>query len=257
LIDQTIRALTRQAADLLAQSEHALALTGAGISTPSGIPDFRSASSGLWSDHDPMEVASLAAFKVQPRKFYKWFHDLAVAILTAEPNPAHEALAQLEQAVMLEAVVTQNVDGLHQRAGSVNVCELHGHLREATCIACFQRTSVADRLAAYVTSGEPPLCEECGGFLKPEVVLFGEQLPFEAVSRAGGYFADADLVLVSGSSLEVSPAAEFPYQAKQAGAQLVIINLEPTYLDARADVVIHADVAEVLPFLADEVLSVA
>jgi NAD-dependent deacetylase len=254
---QAIHQLTRQAADLLVESEHALALTGAGISTPSGIPDFRSPRGGLWSKHDPMEVASITSFKYQPQRFFDWFHELAVTILAAEPNPAHEALARLERAAKLEAVVTQNVDGLHQRAGSINVCELHGHLREATCIACFHRTAVGDRLSTYATSGQPPRCDVCGGYLKPEVVLYGEQLPYEIVSRAQGYFADADLVMVGGSSLEVSPAAEMPYQALQSGAKLVIINLEPTYLDPRADIVIHADVAHVLPVLADEVLHVA
>lgn len=249
-----MRSLTHQAVGLLSQSEHALAMTGAGISTPSGIPDFRSTDGGLWSVHDPMEVASISAFKYHPQKFFEWFHDLAGLILTAEPNPAHIALARLEQAGKLEAVVTQNVDGLHQRAGSVNVCELHGHLREATCIACYQRVPVGDRLSAYVETGEPPRCDDCGGFLKPEIVLYGEQLPYQAVTLAHEYLAGADLVLVSGSSLEVSPAAELPYQAIQAGARLVIVNLEPTYLDERADVVIHADVAEVLPLLVDEVL---
>lgn len=246
--------MTSQAARLFETARHPVALTGAGFSTPSGIPDFRSAGSGLWTKVDPFQVASLMAFRRQPERFYEWFQPLAGTLLSARPNPAHQALSELEHAGRLAGVVTQNIDGLHQRAGSVTVYEVHGHLRQATCIECFARESTQPHLEAYVETGAPPRCGSCGGYLKPDVILFGEQLPHDQVMAARELFAAADLVLVGGSSLEVTPVAEFPYYALESGARLVIVNQEPTYLDPRADVVIRADVAEVLPALAREVL---
>lgn len=231
-----------------------MALTGAGISTPSGIPDFRSGDTGLWNRVDPMEVASLMAFRRHPRRFYSWFHELAATLLAAEPNSAHLALAELEQAGALIGVVTQNIDGLHQRAGSVRVVEIHGHIRRATCMGCFHHQPAEDLLRAFVETGDPPRCDQCGGYLKPDVILLGEQLPFDQVAAARQLFSDADLVLVGGSSLEVSPASNLPFNALNAGARLVIVNLRPTYLDRRADVLIRADVAEVMPALASKVL---
>lgn len=254
MTQQDTRQLTDLAAGLFEQARKPVALTGAGFSTRSGIPDFRSARSGLWTQVDPMEVASLFAFRRRPQRFYEWFHKLASTLLAAEPNSAHTALAELEQGGFLAGVVTQNVDGLHQRAGSVNVCELHGHVRQATCIDCFNREPAAGHLKSYVATGEPPRCSSCGGYLKPDVILFGEQLPFEEVAAARELLNSADLVLVGGSSLEVAPVARFPYQALEAGAHLIIINIDPTYLDDRADVVIHSDVADIMPEIAHQVL---
>ncbi len=254
MIRQELQQDIRRAADLLAEARRAVALTGAGFSTPSGIPDFRSPGSGLWTRVDPMEVGSLMAFRRQPERFYQWFQELAATLLAAEPNVAHLALAELEQAGMVAGVVTQNIDGLHQRAGSSIVCEVHGHLRQATCISCFASEPTEEHLRQFVRTGSPPRCSQCGGFLKPDVILFGEQLPHDQIFAARRLFEAADLVLVGGSSLEVTPISEFPYAAVQAGARLLIVNREPTYLDPRADVVIHADVAEVLPQLAKEVL---
>ena len=244
---------TRQAADLLRNSKHAVALTGAGLSTPSGIPDFRSARSGVWNRVDPIEVASLASFRYNPDKFYEWFRSLAKLIWTAQPNPAHTALAALEEAGFVRGIVTQNVDGLHQRAGSKVVCEIHGHLREAVCVECFRRHTAHPLFEIYVETGDVPRCKNCGGPLKPEVVLFGEQLPSEAITAANALFEATDMVIVGGSSLEVTPAAELPFRAVELGAKLVIINQEPTYLDERADVVLSGDVAELLPRVVEEV----
>jgi len=244
----------RQAAELLASSRRAVALTGAGISTPSGIPDFRSAEGGLWRHNDPMEVASLTAFRYQPERFFAWVRPLAQSILSAQPNAAHQALAALELAGHLQAVITQNIDDLHRRAGSLNVFELHGHLRQATCIDCFRRYPSSRLMADFAELGEIPKCRACGGTLKPEVVLFGEQLPYFVVQEAKELIARSDLILVIGSSLEVTPAAVFPVQALNAGARLIIINREPTYLDERADVVFRQDVAQVVPALAQEVM---
>lgn len=158
--------LIRTAADLVRQARHIVALTGAGISTPSGIPDFRSADSGLWEQTDPMLVASLQAFLRDPQPFYAWFRPLLDTILQAQPNPAHEALARLESAGKLKAVVTQNIDGLHRKAGSRAVHELHGHLREMTCMRCQQVDMAAPVISAFMADGNIPH-HHCGGILKP------------------------------------------------------------------------------------------
>jgi NAD-dependent deacetylase len=243
-----------QAADLLRAARRPTALTGAGISTPSGIPDFRSHGSGLWEKHDPMQVASLISFRYQPEGFFAWIRPLAERILLAEPNPAHVALARLEAAGRLAGVVTQNIDDLHRRAGSTCVLEVHGHLRTATCGSCYRQTATDGLLAEFARTGVPPRCQSCGGVLKPDVVLFGEQLPQGIMKQAERLLASSDLLLVAGSSLEVTPAALLPQRALEAGARLIIVNREPTYLDVRADVVLHEDVIDVLPSLADEVL---
>lgn len=243
-----------RAGALLRASKRAVALTGAGISTPSGIPDFRSPGSGLWRRHNPMEVASLAAFRYQPERFFAWVRPLAKAILEAEPNEAHRALARLETEGVLAGVITQNIDDLHARAGSQTVHEIHGHLRQATCIRCYRRFPVGRLLADFCRTGEIPRCQECGGVLKPEVVLFGEQLPYIPIQDAKALIESSDLLLVVGSSLEVTPAAVFPVQALHAGASMIIINHSTTYLDARADVVFRQDVARVLPDLVKEAL---
>jgi NAD-dependent deacetylase len=201
-----------------------------------------------------MEVASLASFRHHPEKFYAWIQPLAEKILKANPNPAHVALARLEKAGILHGVVTQNIDDLHQQSGSVVVHEIHGHMRSATCVACHEQHSTRDLLPEFSRTGKIPRCKKCGGTLKPNVVLFGEQLPFDVVRAAEALMAESDLVLVAGSSLEVTPAAHFPIPALNAGANLIIINLDPTYLDERADVVFREDVAHVLPRLVDEVL---
>jgi len=246
--------LLEQAARLLKGASAACALTGAGISTPSGIPDFRSAGSGLWERVDPMAVASLTAFRYHPEAFFAWIRPLAAHIQEAQPNAAHTALARLEAAGRLKGVVTQNIDGLHGRAGSRRLYEIHGHLRQATCVACYRCFDAAPLLAAFSHTGAVPRCEACGGVLKPNVILFGEQLPQDAVRAAEALLGSCDLLLIAGSSLEVTPAALLPQRALQAGARLIIVNREPTYLDVRADVVFRQDVIDVLPALAEEVL---
>lgn len=200
-----------------------------------------------------MEVASLASFRYDPKRFYGWFRSLAEMIWNAQPNAAHDALASLELAGLVDGIVTQNVDGLHQRAGSINVHELHGHLREAVCVDCFRRYDAAPLIKAYVESGIIPNCTTCGGHLKPEVILFGEQLPHEPLIAATALFDKADTVIIGGSSLEVTPAAELPFRAVERGARLLIFNREPTYLDSRADFVFSGDVAKLFPRVVDEV----
>lgn len=238
------------AASLLCQARHAVALTGAGVSTPSGIPDFRSPHSGLWEQANPLEVASLTAFRRRPEAFYTWVRPLVEALLAARPNPAHMALAALEAGGWLKAVITQNIDDLHRQAGSREVLELHGHLREATCLGC-HRVIATDRLLGdFMASGEVPRCAECGGVIKPNVVLFGEQLPVAVLDAAMEHARRADVMLVAGSSLEVAPASQLPLVVYKHGGRLILVNLTPTPVDDLADVVIHGDVAEVLPCIA-------
>jgi NAD-dependent deacetylase len=243
------------AAKLILGAESAVALTGAGISTPSGIPDFRSLGSGLWEIYNPMEVASLIAFRYNPEKFFEWARPLASKILIAEPNPAHLALARLEVEGFIKGIITQNIDNLHFRAGSKNVLEIHGHMRNATCINCFNKVTITNQIQHFVEKKIVPQCEKCGGILKPDFVLFGEQLPIEAVKKARKLIQTSDLLLILGSSLEVVPVAYYPVDALNAGAKLIIINNEPTYLDERANFVFRDDVADVLPVITAEVLN--
>jgi len=243
-----------QAAGLLAKSKYAVALTGAGISTPSGIPDFRSPDSGLWNNADPFESASIYAFRRRPQHFYDWIHPLARLIIEAQPNAAHFALAQLEARGILKGVVTQNVDMLHGRAGSTIVHEIHGHLREVTCMRCYSIYAAAGYLEDFVDSGQVPYCQACGGVLKPNVILIGEQLPVSVVNNARRQIRDCDLMLIAGSSLEMAPAGDLPLLALETGARIIIINFEPTHIDNTADVVIRGDVVDVLPELAARLL---
>jgi NAD-dependent deacetylase len=239
------------ACSLLEKSQYAVALTGAGVSTPSGIPDFRSPHSGLWEKIDPMEVATLVAFRQRPEAFYRWIRPLANQIRTARPNPAHFALSQLEQLGIVQAIITQNIDGLHSQAGSTRVIEIHGHFRTATCLSCYRTTPSQSILDDLLGEVGVPTCRQCGGTLKPDVILFGEQLPYAALQSAYWETRHCDLVLVAGSSLTVEPAASLPILAKEHGASMILINLQATPLDDLADVVIHDDVASVLPALAN------
>lgn len=236
----------QQASELIKQARHIVAMTGAGISTSSGIPDFRSPDSGLWDATDPLAVASIFAFRQDPKNFYNWIHPLAGRLLNAKPNPAHYALVDLERAGKLQAVITQNFDGLHRKAGSQTIFELHGNLREATCIQCYEAKDTTYIFKEFVNEGQIPRCH-CGGVLKPNVILFGEQLPMREFVAAQMTVKAADLMLVLGSSLEVAPASDLPTLALENNAKLIIINCQSTYLDPKADVVIRADVAEILP----------
>ncbi len=240
----------QKAGSLLKSARHAVVLTGAGISTPSGIPDFRSQGSGLWNKDNPLEVASLSAFRRQPERFFAWLRPLAAQIVRANPNPAHLALADLERAGLLKAVITQNIDGLHQAAGSQAVLELHGSTRSLTCLSCHKSYLIGLFLEEFVLQGKLPYCRNCGKLLKPDIVLFEEMLPASVWQQAEAHCRRADLVLVVGSSLEVSPAGGLPWLAFQHGAQLIILNYTPTYLDVHASVVLHADAAETLPQIA-------
>jgi NAD-dependent deacetylase len=242
------------AADLFRESKRAVVLTGAGISTPSGIPDFRSEGTGLWSRDEPMEAASLLTFRTAPEKFFQWFRPLAGRIYNALPNPAHLALAEMEEEKRVYSIITQNIDNLHQKAGSKNVIEMHGSIRTLTCSRCYHQVESQPYLDPFIESGEVPRCPCCGSVLKPDVILFGEQLPQTAWFHAQRDARQCDLMMVAGSSLEVLPVAGLPMQALDRGAHLIIVNNSPTYLNVRADVAIMENVAEIIPAIAERVL---
>jgi NAD-dependent deacetylase len=245
--------LIDKAASLFLESNYAVALTGAGISTPSGIPDFRSSQDGLWEKYNPMEVASLSAFRVRPEKFYEWFRPLTRTIVEAAPNPAHLALAELERMGILKEIITQNIDGLHQKAGAKEVHEIHGTSRTLTCVSCYTKHRAETFMDAFINNGEIPYCTKCGSILKPDAILFEEQLPVETWRRVENAIKHCDLLLVAGSSLEVVPVARLPYEAITRGAKLIVVNNQKTYIDSRAEVVINDDVADVLPAIVERI----
>jgi len=244
----------RKAATLIRQAQFAVALTGAGSSTPSGIPDFRSTGSGLWTRYLPMEIASLTAFRQNPERFFEWLRPLASHMLTAQPNAAHIALAELEKHHYLKSIITQNIDGLHQRAGSTNVLQVHGTLSTLTCIGCYQQVDAEDYVTPYLEQGITPICKICGQYLKPDVVLFEEQLPAQIWLKARRTAEACDLMIVAGTSLIVSPVAQLPERAIKNGAKIIIINKTPTYMDQHAEVLFTGDVADIIPAITAEVL---
>jgi NAD-dependent deacetylase len=201
-----------------------------------------------------MEVASLNAFRYAPERFYKWIRPLATQIYAAAPNPAHQALARLQAAGFLKVIITQNIDNLHQKAGASHVLEIHGTFQTMSCTACFGQVSSNGFIEPYIRDGHIPYCPQCGGILKPDIILYGEQLPQQTWYESQTVCRNCDLILVAGSSLEVLPVAGLPLQALDRGAHLIIANLSPTYLGVRADVVLLGDVAEIIPLIADRVL---
>ena len=230
----------------------AVALTGAGVSVPSGIPDFRSPGSGLWEGVNPMEVAHVDAFRRDPARFWSFYGPRFHLLADKRPNGAHRALAGLERSGRLQAVITQNIDGLHQAAGSRDVVEVHGSAASASCPVCgtrYPRAAVVERFDAAVD--HVPRCDR-GHPLKPDVVLFGDMLPEDEVRRAWELAAGADLLLCVGSSLEVHPVAQLPAVALEGGARLAIVTRGSTPYDARADVRLGGDVAEDLEALLAE-----
>lgn len=243
-----------EAAAAIREAGSVVAMTGAGVSTASGIPDFRG-EGGIWETHDPMDF-HIDRFRADPEGFWNDRVDLQAAIFDdagIEPNAAHEALADLEAAGHLETVITQNIDGLHQEAGSEDVIEIHGSAARVVCRDCSHRFD-ADPVMERARDGDlPPTCEECGGVLKPATVLFGQQLPEHALMRSHAKAQNADVFLAVGSSLTVQPAASLPREASERGATLVIVNLESTPLSGTADFDFRADVTDALPNLREKV----
>jgi len=244
----------RFAADAIRDAGSVVAMTGAGVSTASGIPDFRG-DDGLWQEYDPSDF-HISRFEADPGSFWR---DRVGMVETLygdgiEPNAAHRALADLHGSGQLDTLVTQNVDGLHQQAGHDDVIELHGNGQRVACRECRQRYD-ADPVRERVADGTvPPECESCGGVLKPDVVLFGEQLPEHALLRAHSRAEKADVFLVAGSSLTVEPAASLPETASGKGATLVVVNDDPTPISTHAEYDWRADVTDALPRLRDAVV---
>jgi NAD-dependent deacetylase len=242
-------AVTRLA-DLVLARRPCVVLTGAGISTESGIPDFRSPT-GIWANYDPMEYASIGAFRRDPGKVWEFYAKRFQVLTRAEPNPGHLALAELERQGLVRAVVTQNIDTLHERAGSREVVEVHGSIRHAECLACGQEVPLA-RVVELLAEAPAPPCPRCGEILKPGVVMFGELLRETDIDRAFELADRAALLLVVGSSLEVHPVAGLPGATLRSGGELAIVNRGGTPYDGQASVRIDAGAGETLSALAAE-----
>ncbi|HDQ39733.1 MAG TPA: NAD-dependent deacylase [Desulfonatronum sp.] len=238
-----------QAAELWRAAQCTIVLTGAGISVPSGIPDFRSPG-GLWSRFDPNQVASSWALDQHPRAVWEFLLDALRMFNAASPNPAHTALVQLEQLGFLEAVITQNIDGLHSQAGSRNVIEFHGNCRRFYCNGC-RREYPANQALALTESDLPWLCGLCTRVIRPSLVFFGEAIPRKAMTAAQQLASRADLAVIVGTSGDVAPANAIPYQVKHMGGRVLEINLGPTSYGNLADVRLDLPAQECLPALAD------
>jgi NAD-dependent deacetylase len=232
-------------AALISERQPCVVLTGAGISTESGIPDFRSPT-GIWATVDPFEVASIHAFRRDPGRVWRFYRERIDMLRDAEPNAAHYALAELERRGLVEAVVTQNIDTLHSRAGSRDVVEVHGSIRSALCLGCLW-SEPADAVLAQLEADDVPSCPRCGEVLKPGVVLFGELLPAGAMERATALARGAQLLLVVGSSLEVWPVAGLPLEARA----FAIVNRGPTALDRDALLKVDAGAGETFSAVLD------
>jgi NAD-dependent deacetylase len=241
-----ISADAERLAELLRHAKCAVALTGAGVSVPSGIPDFRSPGSGLWENVDPMEVAHIDAWRRDPDRFWSFYGDRFVSLFDKQPNDAHMALAELERRGLIRAVITQNVDRLHRRAGSERVIEVHGSIDYSVCIHCRGRVSLERVMEQLRADGGAPECPACVTPLKPDVVLFGEMLPEPALSEAQALALEADLMVCVGSSLEVYPVAGLPAMTRGGGGRIALVTQGPTAYDSDAEVKLDGDVVEEL-----------
>jgi NAD-dependent deacetylase len=235
-------------AELLRGARSAVALTGAGVSVPSGIPDFRSPGTGLWETVDPMEVAHISVFERDPARFWRYYRPRFQTLGDKRPNAAHEALAELERRGLLAGVVTQNIDRLHRAAGSREVVEVHGSIETSSCVEC-GATFDLERVEALFDDAGVAICAECGGQVKPDVVLFGELLPEAAMARAQELAEAADLMLVAGSSLAVYPVAGLPELTLAGSGRLAIVTQGPTPYDEVAAVKLGGEVDEELTAL--------
>ena len=236
----------------LARAKRAVVFTGAGISTESGIPDFRSPG-GIWEKYRPIDYHAFIGSEEARREYWRRKFEVDPLIAGAEPNRGHRAVASLMARGKVSAVITQNIDGLHQAAGAPGerVIELHGNATYARCLDCGERTELAPIREAFLAAGTLPLCEPCGGIVKPATISFGQAMPEDAMRAAEVETLACDLFLAVGSSLVVYPAAGFPVMAKRNGAQLVILNREPTDLDGHADLVINREIGDTLGAVAN------
>jgi NAD-dependent deacetylase len=236
------RAGAERVAELLREAGSAVVLTGAGISVPSGIPDFRSPGTGLWENVDPMEVAHIDAWRRDPARFWGFYSQRFVSLVGKQPNEAHLALAELERRGLVRAVITQNIDRLHRLAGTERLIEVHGSIDQSVCLDCGGKVPL-DRVIELLAAGDgAPLCAACVAPLKPDVVLFGELLPERALAEAQALALDADLMLCVGSALEVYPVAGLPAMTHGAGGRIVLVTQGPTPYDGDAEVKLDGDV---------------
>lgn len=247
MVQVNLDSLIEQAADLVCDSRRLVIFTGAGVSTESGIPDFRSPG-GIWSKYDPEDftISKIVSDREVRRKIWQMGDSV---FRDAQPNPAHYAIAEIEKMGKLDRLITQNVDNLHQMAGnsSSRILELHGNMREAVCLSCHRRFTY-DEIRQRVRSGdEAPECHFCHGILKPAGIFFGEPLPKRELDEATDHSRRADTFMITGSTLEVYPAALMPQYALQSGARLIIINLSETPLDSRATILLRGKAGEILP----------
>jgi NAD-dependent deacetylase len=240
-------ASAEQAATLLADARHAVVLTGAGISVPSGIPDFRTPGEGMWEKVNPMEVAHIDAFHRDPDRFWHFYSQRFMSLRDKQPNRAHAIVAELEQRGLVKAVITQNIDRLHRAAGTDDLIEVHGSISHSICLDCggrFELDKVVSQLESHPEAA--PECTRCFKPLKPDVVLFGEFLPEDALRRAHDLAQEADLMIAIGSSLEVHPVASLPGITLENGGKLVLITQGPTPYDREAEVKLEGDVVDEL-----------
>lgn len=248
-----------QVAEILLQRPFCVALTGAGLSTQSGLLDFRSPGKGLWERIEKMPdsmsaVMTLQGFKEKPEAFYSHFRSFLGMILSAKPNPAHIALAELEAGGYIQAIITMNGDMLHQKAGSRKVIEMHGTIDRAVCISCYQSDEGVYHWQRYIENGKIPQCRHCGGVMKPDVILTGEQLPVQMVLKAKKLLRECDVIMAVGTSFSGGPVMNWIEKACEQGKKMMIFNLNPTILDSVAEIVIRADVAEILPAIAEKLV---
>jgi len=231
---------------MLGEAERAVVLTGAGISVPSGIPDFRTPGTGMWEKVDPMKVAHIDAFHRDPDRFWQFYGDRFASLRDKQPNRAHEVIVELERRGLVDGVITQNVDMLHHRAGSEDVVEVHGSIEHSVCLECGGRQALDRVLELMAAAPGAPECPACVSPLKPDVVLFGELLPEPAMAKAHALATEADLMVAVGSSLEVYPVAALPEVTLQSGGRLALVTLGPTPYDHEAEVKLAGDVVHEL-----------
>ena len=237
-----------QIAELIARSSRIVGFTGAGISTESGIPDFRSPN-GVWANNRIIEYSEFVNSRAGRIEYWRQKVAMWPEMRDAQPNAGHRAFAELERQSKLRAMITQNIDGLHQRAGNTNVIELHGTTVECECLTCGARISMDEAVERVKDGDLAPECDACGGLLKPATISFGQSMPAMAMKLAVEACQDCDVFLAVGSSLVVYPAASLPELAKESGAVLVIINRTPTPLDGIADLVVTEEIGIALPRL--------
>ncbi len=226
---------------MIRESRCTVALTGAGVSVPSGIPDFRTPETGLWAKVDPMEVAHIDVFERDPERFWSYYRPRFHSLADKRPNAAHEAIAELERRGLIEAVITQNIDRLHRAAGSQDVIEVHGSIATSSCMSCGASFSI-ERVEGLFDGRGVALCDECGGPVKPDVVLFGEMLPAAAMERAAALAEAAELMICVGSSLVVHPVAGLPELTLAAGNRLALVTKGPTPYDGAAELKLDGEV---------------